>query len=55
MQPRREQSCSEFATRGKKRMSIHDAIVQLLLILIPLAILALINNFRGDVRDRDSA
>jgi hypothetical protein len=34
-------------------MSVHDAIVQVLLILLPAAVLALINNFRG-VRDRDS-
>jgi hypothetical protein len=35
-------------------MSVHDAIVQVLLILIPAAVLALINNFRSDIRDRDS-
>lgn len=34
-------------------MSVHDAIVQVLLILLPVSVLALINNFRG-VRDRDS-
>jgi hypothetical protein len=34
-------------------MSVHDAIVQVLLILIPASVLALINKFRG-VRDRDS-
>jgi len=28
-------------------MSVHDAIVQVLLVVIPAAILALINNFRG--------
>jgi hypothetical protein len=31
-------------------MSIHDAIVQFLLILIPVAILSLINNFRSESR-----
>jgi hypothetical protein len=36
-------------------MSVHDAIVQVLLILIPAAVLALINNFRGNRRDRDTA
>jgi hypothetical protein len=28
-------------------MSVHDAVVQVLLIVIPAAILALVNNFRG--------
>lgn len=28
-------------------MSLHDALVQLLLILIPAAVLSLINNFSG--------
>jgi hypothetical protein len=28
-------------------MSLHDAIVQILLIVIPVAILSLINNFSG--------
>jgi hypothetical protein len=28
-------------------MNVHDAVVQVLLIVIPAAILALINNFRG--------
>jgi hypothetical protein len=36
-------------------MSLQDAIVQVLLIVIPAAVLALINNFRGTSRDRDSA
>jgi hypothetical protein len=31
-------------------MSIHDAIVQILLIVLPGAILSLINNFRGPGR-----
>jgi hypothetical protein len=31
-------------------MSIHDAIVQILLIVLPAAILSLINNFRGPGR-----
>jgi hypothetical protein len=34
-------------------MSIHDVVVQVLLILIPAAVLELINNFRGDIRGRD--
>jgi hypothetical protein len=28
-------------------MSLHDAIIQILLIVIPVAILSLINNFSG--------
>jgi len=31
-------------------MNIHDAIVQFLLILIPVAILSFINNFRSESR-----
>lgn len=36
-------------------MSVHDAIVQVLLIVIPAAVLALINNFRGNSRNQGSA